>query len=189
MFLFILSVGTHRFLIKKMISKEKKGQIVNDLLEDIKKAKAIYLVSFLGLKVSDINELRQELKKDNANAKVVKKNLAQVAFSQSGYEEEIPYEKNGSLMVNFAFDDSFKAAKSLLNFSKKNEKFQILGGVAEGKILSQDEVIQLAKISSQNVLFGRLVGSTASPVQQLLYVLNGNIQKLVMVLKGIEATK
>jgi large subunit ribosomal protein L10 len=172
-----------------MISKEKKGQIVTELLEDIKKAKAIYLVGFLGLKVSDISELRQELRKDNARAKVVKKNLAQVVFSRAGYKEEIPYEKDGSLMVNFAFEDSFKTAKALLNFSKKNENFQILGGIAEGRLLNQGEVIQLAKISSQDVLFGRLVGSTAVPVQRFLYVLNGNIQKLVMVLKGIEATK
>jgi large subunit ribosomal protein L10 len=182
-------VGNHRFLIKKMISKEKKGQIVSELLVDIKKAKAIYLVSFLGLKVSDVSELRQELRKDNAIAKVVKKNLAQVAFSQAGYKEEIPYEKDGSLMINFAFDDSLKTAKTLLSFSKKNENFQVLGGIAEGRSLGQDEVVQLAKISSQDVLFGRLVGSTAVPLQQFLYILNGNIQKLVMVLKGIEATK
>jgi large subunit ribosomal protein L10 len=182
-------VGNHGFLIKKMISKEKKGQIVTELLEDIKKAKAIYLVSFLGLKVSDISGLRQELRKDNAIAKVVKKNLAQVAFSQAGYKEKIPYEKDGSLMVNFAFDDSFKTAKALLTFSKKNENFQVLGGVIEDRFLNQNEVTELAKISSQDVLFGRLVGSTAVPVQRFLYVLNGNIQKLVMVLKGIEATK
>jgi len=172
-----------------MISKEKKSQIVKNLLEEIKKAKAIYFINFLGVKVSELNELREELKKDEAIGRVIKKNLAQVAFSQAGYKETIPNEKEGSLMISLAFGDCLKTAKTLLNFSKKNEKIQILGGAVEGRFLDQDKIIQLAKISSQDILFGRLVGSMASSIQRLIYVLNDNIQKLVVVLEGIKATK
>jgi large subunit ribosomal protein L10 len=172
-----------------MISREKKAQIVENLMIEIKKAKAIYLVNFLGLKVSEMDELREELRNNNSTIQVVKKNLAQVAFSKSGYKENIPYEKNGSLMVSIAFEDPFKTAKILWNFSKKNEKLQILGGIAENKFLNQGEVIQLAKISSLDILFGRIVGSMSSPTQRLLYVLNGNVQKLIVVLEGIRTAK
>ncbi|MDD5760580.1 MAG: 50S ribosomal protein L10 [Candidatus Pacebacteria bacterium] len=171
-----------------MISKEKKIQIVEDLTAEIQKAKAVYLASFLGLKVSEIGELREELRRNSSTAQAVKKNLAQVAFSKSGYKEKIVYDKNGSLMVSFAFEDPLKTAKILWSFSKKNEKFQILGGIAENKFLNPEEVAQLAKISSQDILFGRIVGSMSSPTQRLLYALNGNIQKLVIVLGGIKTT-
>lgn len=176
-----------------MISKEKKKQILKELLEQIKKAKAIYFVSLFGLKVSEINELRQELKKNNAMAKVVKKNLAKIAFSQAGYKDKIFDDetgaKTGSLMVNFAFEDPIKAAKVLWNFSQKNDNFQILGGTSEWTVFGSEKVIKLAKISSKDVLLGRLVGSMASPMQRLLYTLNGNIQKLVTVLESVRATK
>lgn len=175
-----------------MISREKKEQIIKELLEQIKKAKAIYFAKFLGLKVSEINELRKELKKDNAKAKVVKKNLAKIVLSQKGYKNEISNIFNGeanSFMVNFAFDKPLNTAKVLWNFSKKNDKLQILGGIIDGTFLDTEKVITLAKIPSKDILLGRLVGSIASPMQRLIYTLNGNVQKLVVVLEGIKATK
>ncbi|MDD3491396.1 MAG: 50S ribosomal protein L10 [Candidatus Pacebacteria bacterium] len=172
-----------------MISKEKKTQIVKDLLEEIKKAKAVYFLNFSGIKVSDLEELRKQLREEQSAAQVIKKNLAQVVFSQAGYQEAIPIEKEGSLMLGIAFDDCFKTAKTLLGFSKKNENIQILGGAAEGRFLSKKEIQQLAKISSQESLLGRLVGSMSSPMQRLVSDLNNTIQKLVIVLEGIKATK
>jgi len=172
-----------------MISKEKKRQIIKELSEQVKKAKAIYFAKFLGLKVSEINELRQELKKDNAKARVVKKNLAKVVFSQEGYKDEISNDEENSFMINFAFEDPISTARALWSFSKKNNKFRVLGGILNGTFLASEEVIKLAKIPSKEILLGRLVGSVASPIQRLLYTLNGNIQKLVVVLEGIKATK
>ena len=172
-----------------MISKGTKQQIIKELLEQIKKAKAIYFANFLGLKVSEMNELRQELKKGNAKAMVVKKNLAKIVFSQEDYVNKIADDKASSLIVNFAFEDPINTAKALWVFSKKNDKFQILGGITEGEFLNAEKVIRLAKIPSKDILLGRLVGSIASPMQRLLYTLNGNIQKLVVVLERVKATK
>jgi large subunit ribosomal protein L10 len=172
-----------------MISKEKKAQIIKELSEQIKKAKAIYFAKFLGLKVSEINTLRQALKKDNAKAKVVKKNLAKIVFSEKKYGNEVFNNEENSFIVNFAFDDPINTAKALWNFSRKNDKLQILGGITEGEFLNAEKVIRFAKIPSKEMLLGRLVGSIASPMQRLLYTLNGNIQKLVVVLEGIKTTK
>jgi len=172
-----------------MISKEKKEQIIKELLEQVKEAKAVFFVNFLGLKVSEMNGLRQELKKDNAQARVVKKNLAKIVFSQKDYVKEITGDKASSLMVNFAFEDPINTAKVLWSFSRKNNKFQILGGITEGAFLNAEKVIRLAQIPSKDILLGRLVGSISSPMQRLLYTLNGNIQKLVVVLEGVKATK
>jgi len=74
-------------------------------------------------------------------------------------------------------------------FLEKNNKFQILGGITEGAFLDAEKLIRLAKIPSKDILLGRLVGSIASPMQHLLYTLNGNIQKLVVVLERVKATK
>jgi len=172
-----------------MISKEKKEQIIKELLEQVKEAKAVFFVNFLGLKVSEMNGLRQELKKDNAQARVVKKNLAKIVFSQEDYVKGITGDKASSLMVNFAFEDPINTAKALWSFSRKNNKFQILGGITEGAFLNAEKVIRLAQIPSKDILLGRLVGSISSPMQRLLYTLNGNIQKLVVVLEGVKATK
>ena len=82
MFLYSICGKPQIFNYFFMISKGKKEQIIKELSEQIKKAKAIYFAKFLGLKVSEMNELRQELKKGNSKAQVVKKNLAKIVFSQ-----------------------------------------------------------------------------------------------------------
>ena len=187
--MFLYSICGKPQIFNFMISKEKKAQIIKELSEQIKKAKAIYFAKFLGLKVSEINELRQALKKDNAKAKVVKKNLAKIVFPQEDYKDKIFNSEENSFMVNFAFDDPINTAKALWNFSRKNDKLQILGGITDGEFLDAEKVIKFAKIPSKEILLGRLVGSIASPMQRLLYTLNGNIQKLVVVLEGIKTTK
>ena len=63
-----------------MISKEKKTQIVKDLLEEIKKAKAVYFLNFSGIKVSDLEELRKQLREEQSAAQVVKRTWLRLFF-------------------------------------------------------------------------------------------------------------
>ena len=74
-----------------MISKEKKTQIVKDLLEEIKKAKAVYFLNFSGIKVSDLDELRKQLREEQSSDQLVKKNLAQVV--SQALSKAIPIER------------------------------------------------------------------------------------------------
>jgi len=53
-------------------------------------------------------------------------------------------------------------------------------------MLKTEEVIQLAQISSREVLLGRLVASLASPIRNFNYLLNGNIKKLIYTLEAIQ---
>lgn len=172
-----------------MISKEKKEKIVKELTEQKEKAQAVYFTRFLGLKVAEMDELRQSLRKSNAQAQVVKKNLAKIVFAEESGKPEVFNGDKNSLMVSFAFDDPIGAAKVLWNFSKKNEQFQILGGISDGVFLASEKVIDYAKIPSPEILLGRLVGSLSSPMHGMLYVLNGNISRLVAVLDRIRTAK
>ncbi|MGC8651312.1 MAG: 50S ribosomal protein L10 [Minisyncoccia bacterium] len=172
-----------------MISKQKKQEIVQELLEAISKAKAIYFTSFMGLDVSKISDLRNKLRESNTKAKVAKKTLADLSFKQSGIEINLKEQFDDSIMFDFAFDDPILAAKTLWQFSKQNENLKILGAFMDGKILKREEVIQLAQIPPREVLLGRLVSSLASPIRNLNYVLKGNTYKLVYALSALQSAK
>jgi len=172
-----------------MISKTKKKAIISDLEEKIKKSRAIYFTGFSGVSVSALNLLRRQLKEKEGLAKVAKKSLINIAFSRNGYHFDLRNKFAGPLMLNFAFSDPLPVAKLIWQFSRKNKTFKIWGGVTEGRFISTEEVKQLAQIPSREILLGRLVGSLASPIRSLNYVLKGNITKLVYVLSALQKQK
>ena len=175
-----------------MITKDKKRKIVEELLENITKAKAIYFTAFSGLNVSKISQLRNNLHQAETKAKVVKKTLADLSFQKAGFDLDILNKKNqfnNSIMFEFAFGDPILSAKTIWQFSKQNKNLKILGALMDGKTLKAEEVVQLAQISSREVLLGRLVASLASPIRNFNYVLNGNMTKLTYVLNALQVTK
>lgn len=181
-----------------MITKDKKRKIVEELLEDITKAEAIYFTTFSGLDVAKISQLRNNLHQVNTKAKVVKKTLADLSFQKAGFNLNIKIKKdkkdkkdkknqfNNSIMFEFAFGDPILSAKTIWQFSKQNKNLKILGALMNGKILKAEEVVQLAQIPSREVLLGRLVASLASPIRNFNYLLNGNFSKLIYALEAIQ---
>ena len=172
-----------------MISKKKKKEIIQDLLDNIKRAKAIYLSKFQGITVSQANDLRSQLREKEGLAKVAKKNLIDIALRRSNYNLGVRNKYSGSLILSFAFDDPLAVAKIIWNFSKKNKTFQILEGIVEQQIVEKEKIQQLAQIPSRDVLLGQVVGAIASPIRGLNYVLEGNILKLVYALSAIQRTQ
>jgi large subunit ribosomal protein L10 len=168
-----------------MIPRTKKAEIIRELEEFFNKAKAIYFTSVKGVKTFDLNSLRQKLKEAEAKGKVIKKTIIDLVFKRKGLNENWREKLEGSVMVNFALDDPILVAKTLKDFSKQNENFQILGGLLDNKFLTPLEVEQLATIPAKNILYGRLAGSLISPIQRLTYSLKSNISKLVFVLNNV----
>ncbi|MDQ5882969.1 MAG: large subunit ribosomal protein [Patescibacteria group bacterium] len=169
-----------------MITKTKKQQVITELTDLMKQAQAVYFTSLAGLTVSQLNDLRKNLREVNAKAKVAKKTLIDFSFRQVGQEVNLKDKFTDSVLLEFAQGDILAAAKIIWQFSKTNDKCKILGGVVEGKLLTGEEVIQLAKIPSREVLLGRLVSSLASPIRNFEYLLKANTIKLVTALSAIQ---
>ncbi|NMB92284.1 MAG: 50S ribosomal protein L10 [Parcubacteria group bacterium] len=169
-----------------MISRQKKEQVVKELLDLIKQSKSIYFTSLSGLNVSKVSDLRKSLRGVNAKAKVAKKTLIDLSFKQAGLEMKVKDNFADSVLMEFALGDSIAVAKIIWQFSKSNEPFKILGGLMDGQLLTVEEIIQLAKIPSREVLLGRLVSSLASPIRNFNYVLKGNTMKLIYALSALQ---
>jgi large subunit ribosomal protein L10 len=59
-------------------------------------------------------------------------------------------------------------------------------GVIGEKVLSSEEILQLAALPSREILLATLLTRLKSPLNGLNYSLAWNLQKLVLVLKRIE---
>lgn len=171
-----------------MQTREQKKNIVKDLADKFKKAKAVVFSDFKGLAVKDMTSLRRELRQEGISFDVVKKTLINVALKDAGIEADVK-KLEGQIAVAVSGKDEVAAAKIIAKASKVNENLKIAGGFLGTKELSVEEIKALAKLPSKEELLGKLVGTLNAPVSGFVNVLAGNLRGLVTALKAISEKK
>lgn len=153
------------------ISRAKKGEIVDKLKDALKGAKSLVFVNFHGLKVSEAGEMRRALKSEGVSYSVAKKTLTKRVLSEEKFSGEQP-ELSGELAVAWS-EDLIAPARGVYGFQKKfPEGLKILGGVFEGKYMTQTEMEEIAMIPTLDVLRGKFVNIINSPIQRFAIALN-----------------
>ena len=69
-------------------------------------------------------------------------------------------------------EDYLDTAKAIYEFSKKNDFYKIKGGIIDGKIMSVEEIITLAKLPSKETLISMLAGALLGNISKLAVALN-----------------
>lgn len=167
-----------------MLKKSQKQDIIKDLKDRLEKQKIVIFTDFHGTSVAKAKTLRRSVKKENAEYKVAKKTLIDIALKESGLDAQTK-ELKGELGVLFGYGDQVAPAKALVKFGKEVETFKILGGILDGKVLSDKEVIALARLPSREILLAQLIGVLQGPIRGLVTVLSAPQRNLVVTLNQI----
>jgi large subunit ribosomal protein L10 len=171
------------------ITREKKEALVAELVTKLQTSKSVVFTDYRGLTVEEIDEVRSQLRAEGIEFKVVKNTLFKLAAKEAGIEIAEDVTHGHPVAVAFAGDDEVAPAKITYTYSKKNDKFAIVGGILEGKEISDIMVKSLASLPSREELYAKIVGTLASPLSGMVNVLSGNIRGLVNVLNSIKETK
>jgi len=152
-------------LASKVILKQKQKEVAG-IVDKIKASKSVILVDYRGLSVAQDTQMRVEMRKEKVEYKVIKNRIMLRALKLAGYEG---FDKvlEGPTAVAFGLEDAVTPAKILADSAKKFNKMVLKGGVAEGKILSDAEVVALAKIPAKPVLVAQLLGLLTNPMRSL----------------------
>lgn len=159
-----------------VIIKQKEEE-VKKLAEKLKEAKVILLTDYRGINVADVTKLRTELRNVDTEYKVIKNNIVKRALNENG-ENGLDELLEGPTAVIFGAEDYLEPSKVVYNFTKTNEFYKIKGGIIEGKVMTAEEIITLAKLPSRQELMAKLAGA-----------LLGNITKLAIALDAVKAQK
>ena len=170
-----------------MISKGKKIEITKDLSDKLSRQKTVVFFDYTGLKVSQFQELRGQLREQDIDCQAVKKSLIDLSLEKANLKDGKIKDLPGQLALALGYEDEVLPAKILYDFSKKNEDLKILTGFVNGQYLEAEAILSLAKLPSKQELLAKLVGSVGSPISGLVNVLEGNLRKLFFVLKNIES--
>lgn len=166
------------------ITKEKKEEILKDLTELFENAKSVVFSDYKGVSVKEFGNLRSKLRENEVAYKVAKKTLIKLAAEKAGFRDLPEAVLEGQVGVAFAQNDEIAAAKTLYEFSKDNENVKLLGALMEGRTLSQEETLALAKIPGKEELLAKLVGSMKSPITGFHGVLSSLLQNFALVVSA-----
>ena len=67
--------------------------------------------------------------------------------------------------------DTQKLAKVIYNFTKNNDFYKIKGGIIDGKVMTAEEIITLAKLPSRETLLSMLAGSLLGTISKFAVAL------------------
>ena len=163
-------------MASEAILKQKEEE-VKALAEKVKGAKLVLLTDYRGITVEDVTSLRNTLRDTKAEYKVIKNNIIRRALDANG-ESELDFVLEGPTAIVMSEEDYVEPLKAIYKFSKDNDYYKIKGGIVEGKVMSAEELITLAKLPSRQELLGMLAGA-----------LLGNISKLAVGLDQVRLQK
>ncbi|MEK7153415.1 MAG: 50S ribosomal protein L10, partial [Patescibacteria group bacterium] len=76
--------------------------------------------------------------------------------------------------------DEVAPASALNNFAKQNPSLEFVGAItSEGKFIAADEVKALASLPGREELIAQVIATLASPVNDVLSGLSGNLHALL----------
>ena len=157
-------------MASEKILNQKKEE-VSALAAKMKEAKLVLLTDYRGITVTDVTKLRADLRNANAEYKVIKNNIIRRALEVNG-ESGLNELLEGPIAIVYGTGDYLEPAKIIYNFSKDNDFYKIKGGIIEGKVMTAEEIITLAKLPSRQELLGMLAGALLGNISKLAVGLN-----------------
>lgn len=166
------------------MSREKKAQIIDELLEVFSKCSISIFTDYRGLSTAEITDLRRTLKKSDVEYRVVKNTLARFAAERAGKNELITLFE-GPVAIAFSYGDVVEPARVLADYIRASKaSLSIKGGFFGDRVLTSDDVKTLATLPSKEILLARILAGMQSPVVALVSSLVSPVRGIMGVLQA-----
>jgi len=170
------------------VDRAEKGKIIEGLKDRAERAQVAIVTDFQGLSVAQLTPLRAKLHEAGCDYQVVKNTLARLAFSQTPHNvlgEKLKY----SCAVAFGYDDPVVAAKVVVEFAKKNDKFSVRCASLNGKLLDEAAVKALSDLPSREQLLAQVLGTMNAVPQNFVCLFANVLRGMLNVLSALKEKK
>ena len=156
---------------------------LTEISEKVKKAKSMVVTTYSGLSVAEQTELQREIREAGGEFTIAKNTIFRLATGLQDLAQHLTQQT----AIMFSYADEVAPIKKLVEFIKKSEKPVIKAGVMEGKLLSAEEVEDLAKLPGKLDLISMMINRLQGPAYGFVNVLQAPTRDLVYVLEAIKA--
>ena len=173
--------------------KEQKGQLIDQLCEEIKAYPLIYIADIGGLDSTLTSKLRRAAFRKEVKLEVVKNALLIKAMERTGidYSELFPVIKGETaIMLSNTNNAPAKLIKEFRTKEKGAQKPVLKGAyVEECFYIGEEHLDELVNIKSKNELIADIVALLQSPVKNVVSQLQSGANTITGVLKTLEEKK
>jgi large subunit ribosomal protein L10 len=166
------------------MNRDEKAVVIDEIAGNITESQAIFAVDYRGITVPQAAELRDKLRAVDASLRVVKNSLTERAADQAGVVA-LKELLSGPTALTFVRGDAATAAKAVADYARLTQKLAFKGGVMDALLLTPEQVTQISRLPSRDILYGQLVGLVASPLTGLVRTLNALVGGLAIALAGV----
>jgi large subunit ribosomal protein L10 len=164
--------------------RPEKVTMAAEIEERISGALYMILADYDGMDMPMTTEFKNSLQENGASFNVVKNRMLNRAMS-----DDISELLKGQTAMIYGDGDVVEVAKVIKKFTAANEKPVVKGGFVEGKAVSAQDVVALAKLPSKDVMRATLLATLQAPCSQLVGVMNQKVASLVYVLSAVKEKK
>jgi len=162
------------------VNRTQKTEKIAALQESFRTAYTVVVTRQGGMTVAESTDLRRQMLAAGASFRVTKNRLARIALQGTQFEHLADL-FTGPTAIAFS-QDAVAAAKVAVEYAKKNEKLQIIGGGLGPQLLDQKGVEALASLPSLDELRAKLVGMIQTPATRIAGVLQAPAGQLARVI-------
>jgi large subunit ribosomal protein L10 len=173
-----------------MLTRQQKEEQVAELKDKFERATSVFVADYKGLGVAQMETLRGDLRKAEASEFRVAKNSVLRLASNGGPAEGLQEHFSGTTSIAMSFGDPVALAKTLVDYAKDNEAFELRSALVDGEVLDDAGIKHLSTLPSLDELRGKIVGLLQAPAGKLARLLNepGGQLARVMSAKGAEGS-
>lgn len=146
-----------------------KKEIVSNIVDSIKDSESVILFQYQGLTVSDLSELRKQLRESNATVKVYKNTLLKRALDELNLSFDGFLDGPNAILFG---KNLLEPIKTLADFAKTHEKLQMRVGIISGNVADLATINEYATIPSREGLLTMLAAGMMEHVRNLSIALN-----------------
>ena len=171
------------------LTKANKQERVVRLARELDGPTTAIVGTFQKLTVSQDFALREVVRGAGGRYRVLKNKLAARAAMGTKIEQALQGLK-GVSSVAYTSGDPVALAKALSTWVQENAEFTFKLGIVDGKLLSVEEVKQLATMPGKDEIFAKLLYLINAPAQRLATVINATGRDLAVVVnQAVEQKK
>jgi large subunit ribosomal protein L10 len=167
----------------KRMPTAQKAAVIDELTDQLSRAQLAVLTDYRGLKVTDLQSLRANLRPHGAEFHVAKNTLTRIAAERVGIEGLDPL-LEGPLAMMLVYGDVVGASKAITDFARTSRILTVKGAVLDKRIVQAADVEALASMPPREVLLGKVLGLMVSPMSRAVGVLSGPSRSMAYLLQA-----
>jgi large subunit ribosomal protein L10 len=166
------------------MSKYVKELMMDQLRSDLDGSRSLLIVDLKDLDAVAEHGLRRDLRKKSIRLRVLKNSLARRVFADMGMEGLSRFLEGPSAMV-WGGPGITELAKEISTQVKTLKKPAIKGGAVEGVVVGPEQVDDITKLPSREVLIAQVIGLLLGPARQTLALLSSPSSTVVGQLEAL----